>query len=294
MARRTREIKRTRKMRLWVKLLILLLIVTIGTIIYARFIGTSGIIAKEYLVSNDELPNSFNGLKIAHLSDIHYGQTTKKKQLKEIVENVNEYEPDIIVITGDLLDRDITYTEQEIKDLEACLQDLQANIGKYIIMGNHDNTQQIYKEVILNSGWTNLNETYEILYYKGNTPIIIAGMSTGEYSGLKPKEKVQQAIQIIKEQNIPYSILIMHEPDYINDFEFENFDLILAGHSHNGQVRLPFIGAIILPPHAKEYYNEYYQINDTDLYISSGIGTSNLKFRLFNRPSFNLYRIVTK
>jgi predicted MPP superfamily phosphohydrolase len=116
----------------------------------------------------------------------------------------------------------------------------------------------------------------------------------GEYSGLTPGQKVQESVQLIKEKNISYSILIMHEPDYINEIEYENFDLILAGHSHNGQVRLPFIGAIVLPPHAEEYYDEYYKINNTDLYISSGIGTSNLKFRLFNRPSFNLYRIVTK
>lgn len=291
---RSEEKKRIRKMRLWVKLLILLFVTSVGTTLYARFIGTSGIIIKEYLIVNKELPSSFSGLKIAHLSDIHYGQTTRKKQMEEIVKRVNEYEPDIIVITGDLLDRNLTYSNQDIKDLEECLQGLNAKTGKYIIMGNHDNTQQVYNEIVLNSGLTNLNEKHELLYYKSNEPIIISGMSTGEYSGLTPEQKIEDSIQLIKEKNVSYSILIMHEPDYINEIEYENFDLILAGHSHNGQVRLPFIGAIILPPHAEAYYDEYYKINNTDLYISSGIGTSTLKFRLFNRPSFNLYRIVTK
>lgn len=283
-----------RKMRLWVKLLILLFVLIVGTILYSRFIGTKGLKIKEYLIIDKDLPDSFSGLKIAHISDIHYGQTTDKYDLKNIVKSVNEYKPDIIVITGDLLDQDMEYTEQDIKDIVYYLLKLDASMGKYIIMGNHDNTQDIYNEIVAKSGFTNLNENNEILYYKGNDPILIAGMSTGEYSNKTAQEKVDEAINTIKLKNINYSILIMHEPDYIDEIEYDNFDLALAGHSHNGQVRFPIIGALILPPHAENYYDEYYKLNDTDLYISSGIGTSRLKFRLFNRPSYNLYRIVNK
>ena len=280
-----------RKMRLWVKLLILLFVLIISTILYSRFIGTKGLSVKEYLIVNEKLPESFSGIKIAHISDIHYGQTTDKYALKKLVKSINEYEPDIIVITGDLLDQDVEYTEQDVEDIVYYLLKLNASMGKYIIMGNHDNTKDIYNEIVAKSGFTNLNENYETLYYQSNAPILIAGMSTGEYSNKTPQEKVEDAITNIKLQNINYSILIMHEPDYI---EYENFDLVLAGHSHNGQVRFPIIGALILPPHAESYYDEYYQLNNTDLYISSGIGTSRLKFRLFNRPSYNLYRIVNK
>lgn len=283
-----------RKMRLWVKLLILLFVLVIGTILYSRFLGTRGLIVKEYLVINEELPESFSGIKIAHISDIHYGQTTNKNELNNIIKRVNEYNPDIIVITGDLLDQDIEYTKQDIKDIQDCLLKLEATTGKYIIMGNHDNTKNEYTEIVAKSGFTNLNENYETLYYKSNEPILIAGMSTGEYSNKTAQEKVDEAISTIKKQEISYSILIMHEPDYIDDIEYEHFDLILAGHSHNGQVRLPIIGAIVLPPHGKKYFDEYYKINNTDLYISSGIGTSRLKFRFLNKPSFNLYRIVNK
>lgn len=291
---RSEEKNTKRKMRLWVKLLLLFLFLIIGTLLYSRFIAIKGLIVKEYLIINEELPESFKGLKIAHISDIHYGQTTNKQDLEKIVKQTNDYNPDIVVITGDLLDKDINYTKQDIEDISTCLSKLNASLGRYIIMGNHDNTQKVYNEIVTKSGLTDLNENYEILYYQSNNPILIAGMSTGEYSGKTAQDKVQSAIQEIKEQNISYSILIMHEPDYINDIDYENFDLVLAGHSHNGQVRLPFIGAIVLPPHAKIYYDEYYKIQNTDLYISSGVGTSTLKFRLFNRPSFNLYRIVNK
>ena len=91
-----------------------------------------------------------------------------------------------------------------------------------------------------------------------------------------------------------YKILLIHEPDYINNIDYSNFNLILAGHSHNGQVKLPFVGGIILPNGAKKYYKEYYKLNNTDLYISSGIGTSQISFRLFNRPSINFYRLTNK
>ena len=83
----------------------------------------------------------------------------------------------------------------------------------------------------------------------------------------------------------------MHEPDYIKDFDHTKFDLILAGHSHNGQIGLPLIKDLILPHGAKKYHNAYYKLNNTYLYISSGVGCSTLNFRLFNKPSINLYRI---
>ena len=86
--------------------------------------------------------------------------------------------------------------------------------------------------------------------------------------------------------------MLVHEPD-ISDEIIDNIDvdLILGGHSHNGQVRLPFVGALYTPKGAKKYYDEYYKVNDTDIYVSSGIGVSNVNMRLFNRPSINFYRI---
>ena len=87
----------------------------------------------------------------------------------------------------------------------------------------------------------------------------------------------------------------MHKPDDIIDINTKNYNLVLAGHSLNGQIRLPFIGCIgSKPKGAKKYYNPYYKVKESDLYISSGIGTNSSNFRLNNKPSFNLYRIVNK
>ena len=288
------EKKPKRKMRLWIKVLMVVLILFLGILTYARFIGTSGLVTKEYLVVNENLPESFYGLKIAHITDLHYGVTTNQKEIQNLVKKVNETKPDIIVLTGDLLDKDQKYSREQLDFLEEELSQLDATMAKYAIMGNHDSVHEDYYSIISNAGFTNLDDSYEILYHGDDIPIVIAGASTEKIGSENFEDKVEDAIQKIEEIKSPYNILLMHEPDFIEEIDASKFQLVLAGHSHNGQVRLPFIGAIILPPHARKYYENYYRLQDTDFYISSGIGTSNVKFRWFNRPSFNLYRLVNQ
>ena len=121
-------------------------------------------------------------------------------------------------------------------------------------------------------------------------------MSTNIYGDLKVNDKSKIFEEYINSSEIKpnYSILLMHEPDFVDNFDYNNFNLILAGHSHNGQVRLPIIGAIIKPNYGKKYYDHYYRLKNTDLYVSSGLGVSEVNFRLFNRPTFNLYRLTNK
>ena len=83
----------------------------------------------------------------------------------------------------------------------------------------------------------------------------------------------------------------MHEPDYIEKLNY-NYDLALAGHSLNGSINIPFIKKFFLEDNAKDYYKPYYKVNNTDFYISNGIGVSNINFRVFNTPSINIYRIL--
>jgi len=88
--------------------------------------------------------------------------------------------------------------------------------------------------------------------------------------------------------------MMFHEPDNVDKLiEFQNIDLALAGHSHGGQVKIPFLGAITYPKYANKYNDDYQVIENKDFYITSGIGTTTYGFRFFNPPSFNLYRIVS-
>ena len=271
-----------------------------GIILYARFIGTSGLYVKEYKVTNSSIPDSFYGTKIVQISDIHYGRTIKKQELQNMVDKVNQLKPDIIVLTGDLIDKDTMLTDKMATVISDILKQLNATIGKYAITGNHDYKFDKWATIISDSGFMNLNDRYDIIYNNSTNPIFLGGLSTNTYQKektLEEKIKVMNdyfATRTEENQNSfpDYKILIMHEPDYVEEVNPENYDLILAGHSHDGQVKLPGIGAVILPNGAKKYHENYYNLNGTDFYISSGIGTSRYNFRLFNRPSINLYRLV--
>ena len=279
------------------KKVIIILVIIILTIslclLYSRFIATKGLKVKEYKVVNSKITDSYHGLKIIHLTDIHYGSTINEKELNNIVDKVNEIQPDIVVMTGDLIDERLSYDKDIIIN---CLSRIEAKLGKFAVSGNHDIPLDDYNYIIKESGFTSLDNKYELIYSKSNEPIIISGIGySDEDIGIKT-EQFDKYISELKTDDIKpiYSILLVHEPDTVENLDLNKYDLILAGHSHAGQVRLPIIGKLYTPEGAKKYYDEYYKINNTDLYISSGLGTSLYKFRLFNKPSFNFYRITNK
>lgn len=282
------------KLKKIIKILIIFTIFIISVLLYSRYIGTSGLFIKEYSVKYDKLTNDFYGFKIVHLSDIHYGRTVHKKELDNILKEVNLMKPDIVVITGDLIDKDTKLNKKDIKYITDFLNNINSNIGKYIIKGNHDYKFKEWDTVIANTDFTNLNDSYDLIYNSSTDYILISGVSTNLYGKKTIKEKIKPTMDFINSQEIKpnYSILIMHEPDYINKIDYSKFNLVLAGHSHNGQIRLPFIGALYTPIGSKKYYDEFYKIKNTNLYISSGIGVSEVNYRLFNRPSFNMYRLI--
>lgn len=268
---------------------------------YSHFIGTTGLVIKEYKITNSNIPSSFYGFKIVHISDIHFGRTTKEKELKKIVNQINLLKPDIVVLTGDLFDEKTNLSSEQLKEIQKQLSNMKVTVGKFAITGENDYNQKEWSTIIKNSGFINLNDTYELIYKEDYEPILLAGLSTNLKGTKKAKDKIgpiNQYIESIKDSeeiNIPhYKILLMHEPDFVNEISYKNYNLILAGHSHNGQIKIPFIGGILKPKGAKIYNEEYYRINHTDFYISSGLGTSKYDFRLFNKPSINLYRLVNK
>ncbi len=288
-------------MKTWIKILIgfLIFIGIIGIVfLYALFIGSKGLKVKEYKLEVNNLPEEYHGLKLIHISDIHYGETINKKELQTLKNKVNELKPDIIVFTGDISSSGLT--NEQIEEASKIMNEMHATIGKYAIKGNHDYDFKKWELLFDNSGFKNLNDTYEVIYLNKSKPIVLSGISTNLYGTKNIKDKIEPIMNYLNgfnEDSINkpvYSILLLHEPDFIEEIDYNKFNLVLSGHSHNGQVRLPFIGALYTPIGSKKYYDEYYKINNTDLYISSGVGTTILGVRLFNRPSFNFYRITTK
>lgn len=293
-----KEMKKNKKFLL-ITLVSFILLITL-LLLYSRFIGTSGLIVNEYKITEKTLPNEFHGLKIVHLSDVHYGRIVNKKNIDKIIKQVNLIKPDIVVITGDLLDKQKKLNSKDTEILIENLKKINSTIGKYFITGNHDVYHNNLDEIIENGDFIKLDNRSDLIYFKNLNPILISGMSSNLINDEPVITKINKINQYIDENehinvdDIVYKIMLMHEADFIEEFDYNNYNLILAGHSHNGQIRLPFIGAVILPEGSKKYYDHYYKLNNTELYISSGLGTSTYDFRLFNKPSFNLYRITNK
>jgi predicted MPP superfamily phosphohydrolase len=283
------------KLRKRYKVLLVAILFITTFIVYARLIEPNLLEVKEYDVTNNNLPSNFKGVKVIHISDIHYGRTIKDKQLTKIVKEINLIKPDIVIFTGDLIDRDVKLTTKIANKIANELKGINATLGKYAVSGNHDRLFSSYADILEKSDFTLLDNNYEFIYNKGYEPIFIGGINTNTDFNL---DTIMEPVNNDKKQTnnkdlIPtanYKIMIMHMPDYIDQItEKYNVDLVLAGHSHNGQVRLPFIGAITTPKGAKKYYAPYYKMNNTDFYISSGLGCSVASLRTFDRPSFNYY-----
>ena len=270
------------------KILIILVLSIILTIIYSSFIGNRIIDIKEYKVESKQLPDSFHGLKIIHFSDIHYGTTINKSELENIIKKINELKPDIIVFTGDLIDKNIIPTKEIKKELIESLSNLNCSLYKYAIYGDEDLiNDKYYKEIITKSNFTLLENTSKLLYYKDIDPIMITG-----YNPIETSPNYTILTNIVEELDTTnyYKIVLTHEPDSVDKFINYNPNIIFSGHTLGGSIKLPFTKPLFLPNNSTNYYLDHYKLKETELYISNGLGTSGINARLNNHPSINLYR----
>lgn len=272
---------------------LLFIIISCSILLYSHYIGTSGLITNEFNIKYSSISENIYGLKIVHISDIHYG-TVNEEELQNLVKKINLTKPDIVVFTGDLIDSEIDITSEEEQMISNYLNEIDANIGKYTIKGNEDIKNKNWDIIMENGGFINLNDNYKNIYFNDKDYILLVGMSSNYNNSDKINDKIKETLNDLEtsEKKPNYSILIMHEPDFIDSIDYSKFNLVLAGHSHNGQIIIPGIGGIIKPKYAQKYNEKYYKLNTTEFYISGGLGTSQIDFRLFNRPSFNLYRLV--
>ncbi len=254
--------------------------------IYMRYMATSGIDVREYQIKTSKIEENFDGFKIIHFSDLELGSTFSLEDMNQLVQEINLRDPDLVVFTGDLLSKQKKLSEKDQKRFIELLERIDSNVGKYAIRGEKDNNEQV-STILTSSHFTLLDNNYDLIYYKGYQPILLIGLNQNNL-------KIEDAFRYTKEENNPkglFTITLLHEPDTFDSLKGYSSDIVLAGHSKNGQIDLPYLGAIILPKGAKKYPNRVYQLEETSLYVSGGLGTDGIPLRLGNRPSINFYRI---
>lgn len=253
------------------KITFIVAILFVGLYLYMRFIGTSDIKTNEFIVKNSNIPTSFHGTKIVHLSDILYGSTINKDDLNYLEKEIILLKPDIIIFTGDLINKNYDINQEEINYLKDFFQNIDAKLGKFAVKGELDNST--FDLIMNDTDFEVLDNNYKLIYNGENESITINGLNINN-------------INNISTNNNNYTITLIHNFDYYDKYSIDS-NLVLAGHNLNGEIYLPYVKGLL----GNNKYNEsYYEINNTIIHISNGLGSTH-KMRLFNHPSINVYRL---
>ncbi len=205
------------------------------------------------------LPAALEGLSLVHLSDTHFTGIVPRRYFEAAVERCNRLQPDLVAVTGDLVDR-----EGCIDWVEATLGRLRARLGVYVILGNHDRAvdHQRLRRKLGKAGLTDLGGRW-IEVEAGGHSILLAG---NELPWFGPAADLSGA------PATDLAILLAHSPDQLGWARRRQFDLMLAGHNHGGQIRIPPIGPVFSPSlHGVFYSDGLFAAPPTILHVSRGL-----------------------
>ena len=166
------------KPRRIVKILFLIIIIFFLLFLYARYINTKGLVVNEVAIVDEAMNEAYNGLKIVHFSDIHYGRTTDQDDMEKLVQSINELNPDILIFTGDLFDND-KISDEDIKLMSDYLSKLQARLFKFAVIGDYDQKYiDTYQLIMSDSDFTILDNTSKLVYDNALEPINFVGLTS--------------------------------------------------------------------------------------------------------------------
>ncbi|WP_171655544.1 metallophosphoesterase [Paenibacillus foliorum] len=236
---------------------------------------------KEVHLKVRNLPENFKNWKIVQFSDVHFGFHYGVEEFRRVVTIINRLKPDILFFTGDLVN-----TNESPELALPLLQELSApRGGKWAVLGNHDYmTRAKVIKTLDKSQFNLLINQYSFIESDGQR-LYIAGIDDvmyGEYS-------IDKAVQELSSQDCV--LFLAHEPDIAEVSCTYNISAQFSGHSHGGQIRLPFYGPLISNKMAEQYEDGLYVVgeNKMPLYVNRGIGTTNLPIRFFCRPEITVF-----
>ena len=251
-------------------LVLSLILFVISAAIFLHWNNTALQVTK-YTVHSDRIPEGFDGYKIVQISDLH------NTAFRDLPEKITSLSPDIIVITGDIvhaspMDNALSFARQAVKIAPT-----------YYVSGNHEHRmdyETLFKE-LQEIGITVLRNHSVSLERNGDN-VCLAGIEDPIFY---PDEAVEDKLQPLVQEDV-YTILLSHRPNLFDSYISCNADLVLSGHVHGGQFRLPFVGGLYAPNQGifPKYDAGLFTEGKTNMIISRGLGNSSFPFRLFNRP----------
>lgn len=261
------------------------------------------IVVHTYDYDGKDVPEDFKGYRIVQLTDIHSVRSDRQGEL--ILQKTTEQEPDVICITGDLIDSRY-YADNGIEGEQRTLALLEALLELapvFYIYGNHemilldDPVNNSFKVAVEEMGVQIINnEVIQCQRTKGGDTIYIAGIQDPStlykdirYAYLENNAERMEAMMervTVNRSNEEFVLLLSHRPEYLDLYDQYPVDLVLTGHAHGGQFRVPFIGGVYAPGQGflPKYTAGLYRTSDTYMYVGTGIGNSVIPVRIFNPP----------
>ncbi len=255
------------------------------------------LVQTEIEVVNEKLPEEFSGYKIVHISDLHNTEFSFRNS--RLVEKIKNAEPDIIVMTGDMVDMYRPHISVAVR----LGKKLSRIAPTYFVTGNHD-VKAVGREELLDGfaqcGVTVLRNKI-VFIEKGEGKISLMGIDDPKFlddtmSG-NDRENTEKALKKLTEKSgESFKILLAHRPEMIDVYSSLDVDLVLSGHAHGGQINIPGKGGVVAPGQGwfPEYYEGLYTVNETQMIVNRGLGNSAFPFRINNKPEIIIAELKSK
>lgn len=239
-----------------------------------------------YTYETEQLGVDLDGYRIVQISDLHNAKFGKNNQ--KLVDRIRECAPDMIVLTGDLVDSNHTNVDRVVQFVDEIVKICPV----YYVTGNHEywlDTSEYEKlmDGLVSAGVVILdNQVVEISRWDAKFRLV----------GLDDKSLADGTLEALLSDEKELTVVLAHEPQYLARYAGTGVDLVLSGHAHGGQFRLPFVGGIVAPDQGflPEYTAGEYYMNGTEMIVSRGLGNSVIPVRLFNYPEIVCVDLVGK
>lgn len=257
--------------------IIFIFVIAVMAVIYLYW-GNTKIGVTNITVTSENIPDEFNGFKIVHISDLHNAEFGNGQ--KDLIDKIEAQDADIIVITGDMIDSRRTDVDKAVE----LITGLGNKIPVYYVTGNHESRVREYNELeskLIENGVTVLkNESVKI--EKDSSFINVIGVDDPSF-GMSAND-IFHTVSELKTDG--YDVLLSHRPELFETYCEIGAELVLCGHAHGGQVRIPFIGGIVAPNQGlfPEYTAGSYKSGSTEMIVSRGLGNSIIPLRVNNPP----------
>lgn len=256
--------------------------------------GNISIQTTQITVSSEKIPASFHGFTIVQISDLHNAEFGDNQN--KLLGAVTDASPDLIAITGDLIDANHTDVAKAMEFINGAA----AIAPVYYVTGNHEaqtNEYKALKQQMSNAGVIILNDETAAVERSGEF-IRLLGLNDPNFAATggayKSTAMIDKKLNGMMGTGKEYKILLSHRPELFDVYVDNNIDLVLSGHAHGGQVRLPFIGGLVAPNQGffPKYCEGVYEKDQTRMIVSRGLGNSIVPVRINNRPELVVVKLA--